>query len=117
MLDSLLKSAFIKLPRPVRFFAHQLVASSLDHDGVGVVEVVLQHPAEWPMVFGHRLDEARAALIRYGDRGYIRTSVRYDLDVHGEDATADVSFTVAEGRLAFATGEAVHVDGGMHIAR
>ncbi len=37
----------------------------------------------------------------YGDRGYIRTSVRYDLDVHGEDATADVSFTVAEGRLAY----------------
>ena len=34
---------------------------------------VLQHPAEWPMVFGHRLDEARAALIRYGDRGYIAT--------------------------------------------
>ncbi|MFN3338356.1 MAG: hypothetical protein ACK40Z_01530 [Dietzia sp.] len=32
---------------------------------------VLQHPAEWPMVFGRRLDEARAALVRYGDRGYV----------------------------------------------
>ncbi|MEH6382240.1 MAG: hypothetical protein V7768_11105, partial [Dietzia cercidiphylli] len=31
---------------------------------------VLQHPAEWPMVFGRRLDEARAALLRYEDRAY-----------------------------------------------
>lgn len=32
---------------------------------------VLQHPAQWPMAFGHRLDDARAAIVRYGDRGYV----------------------------------------------
>lgn len=32
---------------------------------------VLRYPARWPMVFGRHLEEARAALVRYGDRGYV----------------------------------------------
>lgn len=47
--------------------------------------------------------EAAAQTVRdyYGDRGYIRTSVKHDMDVHVDASVADVSFTVTEGRLAY----------------
>lgn len=44
---------------------------------------------------------AQAVRDYYGDRGYIRTTVRYELDVNAQGGVADVAFTVTEGKLAY----------------
>lgn len=56
---------------------------------------VLQHPTQWPRVFGHRLDEARELLVRYGERGYVARYTepgpdgRSPLDLFGERLAAE----------------------------
>lgn len=44
---------------------------------------------------------ARSVRDFYGSRGYIKTDVAYDIDTHAESGTADVSFAVKEGALAY----------------
>lgn len=57
---------------------------------------VLQHPTQWPLAFGHRLDEAREALVRYGDGAYVARYTepgpggRSPLDLLGDQMVAEV---------------------------
>lgn len=69
--DSLLRSAVRDSPlTPDQVYRELLEDLPESRTQLALRLHVLQHPADWPMVFGRRLDEARAALVRYGDRGY-----------------------------------------------
>lgn len=72
---------------------------------------VLQHPTQWPAVFGQRLDQAREQLVRYGDDGHLARYTesgpdgRSPLELLGDRIAAEVlarraAGTVERGDLA-----------------